>query len=847
MIGYRRKLAPSLCVVFVLAVLCSAVHAQSVTASLKGTVSATAPGSALPELLPGASLQLVNRDLATSTFSMTSDATGSFAFRDLPAGNYTLTAEAAGLPRVVKDLQLRSGSAIVVEVLLTPSVNESVTVRQEEGLLSSGDSVTSNTVRADKLEQLPIRADNYQGALPLTPGVIRDVGGKDHIKGTGSGESSYTVNGADITDPVTGNLAFDIPLEAASSVHIEDNPYSAEFGRTTGGATNLETKVGGDKLKFRAARIFPAFHNIIGPKVDSFRPRVTVSGPLIGKRLSFMQSVEYRFSRVYVPSLPSPQDDSTSEAFNSFTQFDWTVNNNHRVKFVAALFPEKKRFVGLNTFNPQNSTPNTKQRGTLFSVSEQAVFHDQSFLTSLLSYKTFHLDVYGQGSSPLILLPDQNAGSYFADTHRSAARWQWQEQYFMRTLNLWGQHSVKLGGEFANTSLSGRFDFRPIEIRRRDQSLSKRIDFVEPTFIDRPLAEMAGFIQDSWVFNKSITIDGGLRIDRNNISDQIDISPRISLLYRPFSDDRTTLRAGIGLFYDRSPLSNRYFELETLNDSDDEQANIVPVRLNATNFPTRVVTNYASDGKTIIDGPRQFFNVARTPLEDAHAVRWSLQVDRRVGRNLTLRAGYLHRYTEDLPVVIPKAFRKGNGLLTLNSTGTARYSEFQLLALYDNERFHNWTVSYTWSKARGSLNTSDNILGDFPAFVVRPNFYATLPFDIPHRFLAYGEIKVPHGIILMPALEIRTGFPFSFVDERLNYAGVPNSARFPTYLSLDATILKTFKVPFVDKQARAGVILFNLTNHFNPRDVQNNMNSLHLGQFYNSLGTSVRAKFELDF
>jgi len=845
MIELRRLLVLS--VVFVLTGVYGALRAQTVTANLKGTVSATdGSPSAQPELIPGATLTLINTDLTTSTFKTSTDAAGNFAFRELPAGHYTLTAEATGFPRAVKQIQLTGGGSTVVGILLTPSVTESVTVKPEEGLLSTGDPVTSNTVRADKLEELPLRSDNYQGALPLTPGVLRDAGGRDHIKGTGSGESAYTVNGADITDPVTGNLAFDIPLEAASSVHIGDNPYSAEFGRVTGGATNLETKVGGDRFKFGSARIFPVFHGVIGGRLDSFRPRLTFEGPLIKGRLNFLQSLEYRFSRLYVPSLTSPHDDSTSEAFNSFTQFDWTVNGNNRLKFVAAVFPEKKRFVGLNTFNPQPTTPNTKQQGTLFSVSEQSIFHNQSFLTSLFAYKTLKLDVFGAGAGNQVLLPDQNGGSYFAETHRSAARWQWQEQYFLRTLTFHGQHSVKIGGEIDHTSLAGQFNFRPVEIRRRDQTLSERIDFLAPTFIDRPLSELGGFVQDSWVINSSITLDAGVRIDGNNISTQWDISPRLSMLYLPFHNDRTTIRAGVGIFYDRSPLSNRYFEPQSLNESDDASANI-PVRLNATNFPTRVVTTYAPDGLTIIDGPRQFLNLTDSPLEDAHGLRWSVQLDRSVGKHLTLRTGYLHRYTQDLPIVMPEALANGSGLLTLRSTGTARYSEFQVLALYDSHRFHNWTISYTWSRAKGSLNTSDKILGDFPAPVVRPNFYGTLPFDVPHRFLAYGEIKVPHGFIVMPALEIRSGFPFSFVDERLDYVGAPNHARFPTYLSLDTTILKTFTVPFLDKQARAGVILFNVTNHFNPRDVQNNMNSLNLGQLFNSLGTSVRGKFELDF
>jgi hypothetical protein len=41
----------------------------------------------------------------------------------------------------------------------------------------------------------------------------------------------------------------------------------------------------------------------------------------------------------------------------------------------------------------------------LFSVSEQAIFQDKSFLSSLLAYKTFGLDVFGQGLRPLVLIP----------------------------------------------------------------------------------------------------------------------------------------------------------------------------------------------------------------------------------------------------------------------------------------------------------------------------------------------------------------------------------------------------------------------------------------------------------
>ncbi|PWT90618.1 MAG: hypothetical protein C5B55_09475, partial [Blastocatellia bacterium] len=170
----RRELVLS--IVLLTTTLCGLTHAQNVTTTLKGTVSAIAEETSTgPELLPDVTLTLVNRDLSTSIRTTTSDASGNFIFRDLPAGNYKLIIEAKGFPRAEKEISLPAGRTSLVEIVLTPSVSEAVTVRQEEGLLSAGDTVTSNTVRAEKLEELPMRSDNYQGALPLTPGIVRDL------------------------------------------------------------------------------------------------------------------------------------------------------------------------------------------------------------------------------------------------------------------------------------------------------------------------------------------------------------------------------------------------------------------------------------------------------------------------------------------------------------------------------------------------------------------------------------------------------------------------------------------------------------------------------------------------
>ncbi|MDQ2938383.1 MAG: TonB-dependent receptor, partial [Acidobacteriota bacterium] len=546
--------------IFSLLVPLPSALAQHLTGRIKGTVKVTTEATdAPPASLVGARLTLVNRDLTQQSFKVVTDDVGNFIFTDLPAATFVLTVEADGLATVKREISLVSGVGLTVEIVMKATISESVTIREEEGLLSAAETTTSNTVRSQTLTAVPLRAENYQSAPLLTPGVVHGLDGVDHQKGARAGQSAYTVNGVDITDPVTGNLAFDIPLEAAANVRIEENPYSAVFGRLTGGATDLETKGGTNNFKFTAARIFPTFHNTFSGGIDSFRPRVTFSGPVARNRLFFLQSLEYRYTRTRVPSLAAPGDHSTSETFNSFTQFDFNINKTNSAKFVAALFPQKVRFAGLNTFNPQPTTPNTKQRGLLFSISEQAIFRDASFLSSTLSYKTFDLDVFGQGMRPLELLPEGNTGNYFADIRRQSQRFQLREIYYAHPFEFHGQHSFKLGGEIDYSRVTGVFRENSILIRREDRTLAQRIEFGAAASISGSLSEFNAFAQDRWVVNKKLTVDAGLRFDRDRLARQNAIAPRLSFLFLPLRNHATIIRGGIGLFYDRTPLSAGYF------------------------------------------------------------------------------------------------------------------------------------------------------------------------------------------------------------------------------------------------------------------------------------------------
>ena len=175
------------------------------------------------------------------------------------------------------------------------------------------------------------------------------------------------------------------------------------------------------------------------------------------------------------------------------------------------------------------------------------------------------------------------------------------------------------------------------------------------------------------------------------------------------------------------------------------------------------------------------------------------------------------------------------------------YREFQAIARFRFQEGRNIYLSYVRSRARGDLNDYNTYFGNLRNPVIRPNQYSRQNFDVPNRLLFWGDFALPHAIVLTPVVEWRNGFPFSAVNEQQDFVGERNAAgRFPPLFTLDVLVMKGIAIPFKGKKyhGRAGMTFFNVTNHFNPRDVQNNIASPQYGGFYNSPGLSMRLKFE---
>ena len=154
--------------------------------------------------------------------------------------------------------------------------------------------------------------------------------------------------------------------------------------------------------------------------------------------------------------------------------------------------------------------------------------------------------------------------------------------------------------------------------------------------------------------------------------------------------------------------------------------------------------------------------------------------------------------------------------------------------------------SYVRSRATGDLNDFAEYIGSFPNAIIHPNQTATLPTDLPNRFVAWGSFQLPLAFGVAPVFEYRNGFPYSVVDGQQRYVGVPNSQRFPNFLSADARVWRDFKVS-PKYSVRLSVSGFNLTNHFNPEATHWNTADSAYGLFFGDRHRRFTADFDVLF
>jgi hypothetical protein len=225
-----------------------------------------------------------------------------------------------------------------------------------------------------------------------------------------------------------------------------------------------------------------------------------------------------------------------------------------------------------------------------------------------------------------------------------------------------------------------------------------------------------------------------------------------------------------------------------------------------------------------------------------------VQVDQPVTRYLQLRASIMENRSAGLVVmnVVAPDPVSMIGNYELTGDGASRYRQLALTARVRIGENRDLFFSYVRSDARGDMNDFASFLGSFPLPIIRPNANGVLSTDLPNRFLAWGSVKLPDGFRISPVMELRSGFPYSAMDAAQNYAGTPNGRRYPSFFSLDSRLSKDIKVS-AKYTVRLSLSDFNLTNHFNPEAVHNNIADGAYGLFFGQRGRRFTADFDVLF
>ena len=110
------------------------------------------------------------------------------------------------------------------------------------------------------------------------------------------------------------------------------------------------------------------------------------------------------------------------------------------------------------------------------------------------------------------------------------------------------------------------------------------------------------------------------------------------------------------------------------------------------------------------------------------------------------------------------------------------------------------------------------------------------------RAVGGGDADGPHDDQSTVVVELRSGFPWSSVNEYQYFVGPRNEAgRLSHVNTLDFSLSRPWR--FKKYRFRGGLRVYNVFGSASERDVQNNLTSPDYGRFYNPLERSIGFMF----
>ncbi len=500
--------------------------------------------------IAGARLTLSN---AIASFDETriADASGEFAFNNLPFATYSLHFEAAGFQTASQQLSVRSNLPLSLQLQLsvsTASGSATVAARNE---LTVGDSASSETGLTESFIRRSVgatRSLGLQRLIATTPGWTTQNNGLMHIRGVDDG-ILYVVDGIPTVDRLDAVSASNFDTDMIRSLNVITGNIPAEFGGRSGAIVQIQPKSGIDA----------PFSGSIGASHGSFRAGeiTATAGGSFNRRFGMFAAGSACRSDRFLDPVDLGNFNNHGGAIKFNVRADWHPTVRDILLFDAATNGTDFRVTNREEQEEAGQRQRQELRDNSQSVSWQRLWSSSTVSNLALFRRDYRAKLFGSEHDTPI----------FAEQDRRHTRQGFIASLTQATRN----HTIKFGVEASRVAPREFFTFAITDEEEAEEfeisEAALKFDLGNPfVFRDRRTGvNTSVYVQDAFSPARNLKLNLGLRYDRSNlpVTDH-QFSPRIGFVYT-LPATRTAVRASFNRLY-MPP------QVENLLLADSEQA-----------------------------------------------------------------------------------------------------------------------------------------------------------------------------------------------------------------------------------------------------------------------------------
>ena len=217
-------------------------------------------------------------------------------------------------------------------------------------------------------------AQDYRQALPLLPGAIQDAAGVVHFNGAESYQTSYRLDGFDISNAATGGLTARLSVDTVQEVEWSANRMPAQ-DKGSAGTVDIMTEMGDDRWRFGATN--PDSIRQCPPKavlhLSHWSPRFMMSGPIRKGKLWFHTALDPFYTADIVTALPRGQNRTNSFTGSDLTRIQWNVSDWQTLTGSFLYNRGDGWRNGLSVLSPAETTTNQRSVLSVATIKDQFI------------------------------------------------------------------------------------------------------------------------------------------------------------------------------------------------------------------------------------------------------------------------------------------------------------------------------------------------------------------------------------------------------------------------------------------------------------------------------------------